>query len=192
MKQNEKFETRRQDLLQSIIRLGKDNDLLDMSIRQFCEELNISIGSFYHYFKDKNDMLMQVFYSIEDFVRFECSGRLTDDWKHNLALVSKAFIEYNRRSGPKMVFLVQGPETASTDYSKAKDKYTLVTVRAQFEQAIANGDISSEYNPQELTQMFFAVIRGIIHDWAKNGGREDIYVMGRLAFNVFIAGITRI
>ena len=192
MKQNEKFEARRQDLLQSVISLSKDYDLINLSIRQLCESLNISIGSFYHYFKDKNDMLMQVLYTIEDFVKNECEGRFEDGWRHNLGIISKAFIEYNRRSGPQMVFLAQSPETADTDYAKSKDKYTLVTVRAQFEKAIAEGEISDKYNPDELTQLFFAVIRGIIYNWAKNGGNEDIYIMGRIAFDVFISGITQI
>ena len=192
MKQNEKFEARRQELLQSVISLSKDYDLINLSIRQLCESLNISIGSFYHYFKDKNDMLMQVLYTIEDFVKNECAGRFEDSWRHNLGIISKAFIEYNRRSGPQMVFLAQSPETADTDYAKSKDKYTLVTVKTQFEKAISEGEISDKYNPEELTQLFFAVIRGIIYNWAKNGGSEDIYIMGRMAFDVFISGITQI
>ena len=190
MKQNEKFENRRSELLQQIIHLGADRNLLDMSIRQFCEELGISIGAFYHYFKDKNDMLMQVLYTIEDFVRTECEGRFEDSWRHNVGIVSKAFIEYNRRSGPQMVFLAQSPETAGSDYGKSKDKYTLVTVKAQFEKAIVDGDISSDHTSEELTQLFFAIIRGIIYNWAKNGGQDDIYEMGRLAFDIFISGIT--
>ena len=190
MNQGYKFENRRDELLQHIIKLGAERDLLNMSIRQFCEELGISIGSFYHYFKDKNDMLMQVLYTIEDFVHDECEGKFEDSWLHNVGIVSKAFIEYNRRSGPKMVFLAQSPETASSDYGKSKDKYTLLTVKAQFEKAIADGDISSEYNPEQLTQLFFAIIRGIIYNWAKNGGQDDIYKMGRLAFDIFISGVT--
>ena len=190
MNQGYKFENRQNELLQRIIQLGAERDLLNMSIRQFCEELGISIGAFYHYFKDKNDMLMQVLYTIEDFVREECEGKFEDSWRHNVGIVSKAFIEYNRRSGPQMVFLAQSPETASTDYGKSKDKYTLITVKAQFEKAIADGDISSRYTPDELTQLFFAVIRGIIYNWAKNGGQDDIYKMGRMAFDIFIAGIT--
>ena len=190
MKHGEKFEQKRRELLKAVIKLSAEHDIADMPVRQICTELDISIGSFYHYFEDKNDLLMQVFYTIEDYIHSQCDAELTDDWQHNLRLIVDAFAEYNRLSGVNMVFIVQGQEAAGTEYAKSMDKYSLQTVTDRFDSGLLQGQIAPRYSSRQLTRMLFAIVRGVIMDWARNDGNSDLHSMVNMALEIFLAGIS--
>ncbi len=186
-----KYNIKKENLLQSIINLASTNDLLSMSVRDICKQLNISIGSYYYYFKDKSDMFVKIFSTIEDYIFDECDNKLTQDWKENIIIIMKAFCEYNKRGAPKIIFIAQGPAMAKSEYILLyKEKYSFNTIKHQIDNAMVKGDIKiKDMTSEEITYTIFSIARGNILEWARTECTFDIDKRINNSIEIFIKGL---
>lgn len=192
MKYKTKYNEKQKQLVYKINELGRKTDLSEISLKDLCSKLDISTGTFYHYFEDKEDMLVQVFNTIEEYIFENCNSKLTDHWKNNIRCIAYAFYEYNRIGSAKMVFIVQGKTMAQSSYIlNEKDKYSYKTAASQFETGIKNGEINIDLDADELTKMMFAIIRGNIMDWARSNCGYDLTKRAEKSVEIFLNGITK-
>ena len=97
----ESHEDKRKRIIESTIKLIQSVGFERVSIRSICDTAHISIGTFYHYFRDKDDLLNDMMHEIDDFYITEIIPQLnfstaSENLKH--FTVSFAFHTINRNS----------------------------------------------------------------------------------------------
>lgn len=186
-----KYNLKKEELIEKIRSLGHTHDIEKMSVRELCSKIGVSIGGFYHYFTDKSDMLIALFFAIDEYMQSYCDENFTQAWQENLLVFADGYCGYNIQSGIRMIFISNTPEMTSDGKALLDmQRSSVKIVKSCFEQAINSGEISNKYTSQQLTEIFFIVIRGYVIDWAKRNGAYDLKLSCRNALKIFLKGLT--
>ena len=67
----EKQAAKRREIIEKIVPLLEDRTFEELSVEDICRTADISVGSFYHYFEKKSDILVGLFSRIDSFMEKE-------------------------------------------------------------------------------------------------------------------------
>ena len=145
-------------------------------ITDICEEAGVSVGTFYHYFNNKNDLIISQFKKF-DMGFLDVAHQLIDNPNALDSLIQ--FAHFFSRDAPI------SDKTLTQEYLKAR---VSLTVEQLFPRnrpyfiilctVIYNGQvrrqIRADRTPQELADLVMAATRGYNFDWASMNGDYDL------------------
>lgn len=191
MKESPKKAARRQELMSAIFevveRLGYEN----LTIRDICRETGISIGTFYHYFEEKSDVVRILFKGIDDYFVSHVLPSLVDDEVENILIYVREYASYCHRSGVLVSReIATAPlRNAERNYLSDKQRQLSIIIRDIVRRGQEKGQITTQFSVEELSRMVLVGMRGYNADWAKQNGVYDIVEATVSHFKVFTKGI---
>lgn len=148
--------------------LMKSNEFSDLTVSDICKNADVSIGTFYHYFQSKEDVLSMIYSFEENFENLPSGISYADSilYLFNKELCS---IEEN---GPgllsqflKMQILKSGRHVVEADSPFYKKIASLV------KEGMEHGEFSGNNDHNKIAEALFRIYRGSFFDWAVcNGG----------------------
>lgn len=182
-----KYDRRKKELFKEISELIQKEGIESLTVRKICKELNISTGSFYHYFPEKGDISRIMFSAIDSYFETEVLHLFTKDESFNLILFAESY----------GAFAVSNGVDISRDISMAPlkyyDKNYLTEERIIFtilydilERGLQKGDFTYEISTLEMTRMLMVLLRGYCSDWAKVNGDYDLVEKIGIFIRMFI------
>jgi AcrR family transcriptional regulator len=161
------------------------------------EEAGVATGTLYNYFDNKQDVFgslielrSQSF--LADLARVEAAGPTAIERLRALIEASFAWIERHR--GVLAVFLELGVTSAVEAQQLCGESHQDIHRRSRdiFERtmadAIAAGDISSQYQPAELTAYLRGAMHGAIELWLQGDGAEPLSEHADRLLSLFLHG----
>lgn len=141
-------------------------------ITDICEEANVSVGSFYHYFKNKNDLIISQFKTF-DMGFLDIAEKLIDEPNAIEALIQFAHF-FSRDAALE-------EKNLCIEYLKARVSLTVEQLYPQNRPyyiilctVIANGQkrhqIRQDMTPWDIADLVMTVTRGYNFDWASKEG----------------------
>ncbi|RPF48762.1 TetR family transcriptional regulator [Hydrogenoanaerobacterium saccharovorans] len=192
MKENPKKNQKRQELILTIVevvnRLGYEN----LTIRDICREANISIGTFYHYFNEKSDIVRILFKGIDDYFENSVLPSFGNDELKNILTFVCEYASYCDKSGVAITREISTAPliNASRNYlSNQKRKLSIIIEGVVF-RGQQKKQITQDFTVEQIAQMVLVGMRGYSADWAKNQGAYDIVEAVKNHFIVFNKGIS--
>jgi AcrR family transcriptional regulator len=86
---------RRSEIISKVMKLTEKTPFEELSIRDICEGTGISVGSFYHYFKEKSDLVCGLMELIDDYMEGQVLPQLTNASAfENLRIISRGFAQH--------------------------------------------------------------------------------------------------
>ena len=79
MERTKKSETKRTEIIAAVRHTIPEMDYRNLSVRAICDTCGISIGSFYHHFKNKEDLLSEILEEIDQYLIREVQPQLTSE-----------------------------------------------------------------------------------------------------------------
>ncbi len=172
---------------------GYDN----VTVEDIAKQAKVSIGTFYHYFVSKSDLLEENF-NRGDVYFHKHAGSIFENEKEDFQKIIDYFILYARLS------IEEGLERVKTLYIPTNQMFIthgrlmqdLLT--AFLEQAQERGTIDKSRTAEEITERLFVAARGVIFDWCLHEGKTDLEekmqdIISRLAVSYrkgpFLAGL---
>jgi len=159
----------REKILNSALTLMQKQGIEQTTINEICKRANVSVGSFYVYFKSKGDLLSSVYKSadlyFEETVAHELEG-LPD--KEKILCFFRHYANYNCNTGLDF-----------TKYLYFNSEHTLFLDKSRYMHVLLEkvlldiGDrqnLKTTLSPQELADFLFLLARGIVADWCLNNG----------------------
>ncbi len=145
-----------------------------ITIKAMCEAANISVGTFYHYFKDKSEFFSQIYSLIDDYLTEELLPLLTDENEiNNLIHFCVGFATYADRLGANILRSVYSSYPSfSNENEETRPFYTVpheILRRAQ-----EKHEISQTFDTKELTKSLIIILRGYVYDWTRHEGSYDL------------------
>lgn len=161
----------------SIIR-GKGADAV--TVRDVCTEAGLSIGTFYHYFRDKDDLMMY-FLRETSFDLFELktpfsdiAGRISELYMHlirkymELGLdFMKSFYSTNNQSLSAYMGEVNGTFAPSTVMARSE---------TEMNAALNAGYLMNDVDIHLICTDICTIVKGCVFEWCLNNGEMDIEV----------------
>lgn len=168
----------KQKIIDATIRLIKKSGADSVTVRNVCTEADSSIGTFYHYFRDKDDLLM---YFIQEIPFKECE--LKKDLSHPAYRIIELYMKLvNRYMDLGLDFMKSFYSTTNTSLSsymsEVDGKFLDGTVMARCEeellQAKEMGYIKKDADIHTMSVDICTIIKGCIFEWCLTDGKSNI------------------
>lgn len=148
---------------------GYDN----VTVEDIAKQANVSIGTFYHYFVSKSDLLDEIFDRGDAYFR-EHAGGIFESEKEDFQKIVEYFILYARLSIEEGLERVKSLYIPNNQMFITHGRLMQDLLTAYIEQAQNRGTIEKERIAGEITDMLFLVARGVIFDWCLHDGTYDL------------------
>lgn len=191
MNPGEKFIIRKKELFSQVTELINKIGFENITIRGICQSLNISTGSFYHYFSDKSDLILILFEDIDEYFQNDVAKSFNDDEYSNLLTFTDHYGKYviNNGVGTCRCISMAPLKSGHINYLEEKRGIFLV-LNDILRRGISKKQFPPEINPEETTRMILIVLRGYSADWAKHNGDYDLCEAITRFMSVFIKSIS--
>lgn len=169
-KQQEKAAAAKSKLLAAAAELFGSNEIERVGVREICARAGVTTGTFYHYFKGKDDILDRLYLNRD--AAFGLSLKQLSDnppyvegivsfFADNLArIVAEDGIDFTRHR----LFTLR---------KRSNDDMNLyIGMDALVAKAIANGELARGSDVQKVRDYLFLVFRGVTYEWCISG-EED-------------------
>ncbi|NLV50562.1 MAG: TetR/AcrR family transcriptional regulator [Clostridiales bacterium] len=165
---------RRSELIEKLIPYLNSTPFDELSVADICRAAEISIGSFYHYFNKKSDLLVGLLSLIDDYMADEVFPLLTDeDELVNIKRFAHEWAIYVNTHGIDRSKLISGAPPFNIDYNGNK-RLSII----KLENIIAAGQnklqITSAYGADILAEYILLSVRAVTSDWSRHDGSYDI------------------
>lgn len=169
----------RNRIFEATMRLGMDGGFEKLTINDVCKEANVSVGTFYHYFRSI-DAVIQDQYSAYDRYIAETLADSPLYGSSEERLWQLFSLKYNYVSVRGAQFIVrqyrgqfaQLDTSNSVFYDEGRIMYK--TVVEILRTGVAEGEFSMDMEPSYLANVLLVFSRGITLDWALRSGSYDL------------------
>jgi len=157
---------------QLILKKGFDNATLE----EISKKAGISKGLFYHYFKNKTDLIIESYSLIDSEFEQELKdlepGTAPQD---KILLTVNTMARHAKQRGLDAVRQIyKGQLDAATASFISKKRPFYRTIRESVADLQDQGVMSTEISPDEYADCLMACARGVLYDWCLHKGRYDI------------------
>ena len=173
MGRTKKSETKRTEIIAAVRHTIPEMDYRNLSVRAICDTCGISIGSFYHHFKNKEDLLSEILEEIDQYLIREVQPQLTaESAAENLCRFALGFAQETIASalgtGGSVISTASVPlpsDPAAIKKEKARPLYELPRT------LICNGQKTGEFAPDldadAAASILVTTLRGYAMDWSR-------------------------
>ena len=175
-KQYKKSETSKRAILDAAYKLILEKGFERTSVKDIVRESGLSIGSFYHHFKSKDDMLNEAFLKFDEQLTDEAIARYDGlDPLDAIKAVLLAQTAYTESMGPGLMSeyyraLLQNENRGAVSPNRA---YYL-TVEAYVQKAQVLGLLDESRSSAAITDFLIQGVRGTLVDWCLHDGSYSV------------------
>lgn len=175
------------------LNLFEKNGFENVSVEDIAHAAGCSVGNIYHYFKGKEQLALQVVYSVD--VEY---SKLNEIYAADTSRSAKEklldFVEKAIMICTEDEFIFMGiihgikyPEQGVLKFRPDRP-YFAVLLKLLYE-CQEEGSIGKEHDIMELLEYFSVSIRGTIIEWRLNEGRFDVTTYGRRLATSLLKGL---
>ncbi|MBR1457598.1 MAG: TetR/AcrR family transcriptional regulator [Oscillospiraceae bacterium] len=168
----------KQKLIDTTVELIKKYGADSITVRNVCEEAGLSIGTFYHHFQNKDDLLMH-FVREASFDSFlletplsDVAGRVCELYMHLIGRYLALGEEFMKS------FYTTGNKALSAYMGEENGRFSEGTVMARCEKELLaaqeSGFLKKEADAHTLSMDICTIVKGCVFEWALNDGEMDI------------------
>ena len=149
-----------------------------ITVRNVCAAANLSIGTFYHYFRDKDELLM---YFVRDTSFETCSlqtpiNKIGDRVSELYMRLINRYMEFGLEFMKS--FYTTGNKALSAYMGQENGCFADGTVMARCERELIDareqGFLKKDADPRQLSMDICTIVKGCVFEWALDDGRMDI------------------
>ena len=149
-----------------------------VTVRKVCEKADVSIGTFYHYFSDKNDLMM-AFVREDSFDGFDLQTPLTDIAGRITELYMHLIERYQDLGRDFMKsFYTTGNQALSAYLDEVDGRFAEGTVMARSEKeldaAVIAGILQPDLNIHQIAMDVCTIVKGCVFEWCLTENRMNI------------------
>lgn len=178
----EKQAAKRAEIIEKIIPMLEDRSFEELSVEEICSAAGISVGSFYHYFEKKSDILVGLFSRIDSWMEenaFPLMKKRSD--AENLRIFAKQWLKYIEDNGLEHSRLISSINATDNTVSGER-RITAKKLEDVFRKGQERGALSADVPPETAAAMFMIALRGLALDWTRRHaaysltGQGDVYI----------------
>jgi len=168
-----------------------------VSVEDICEKAGVSKGTFYYYFKSKDQVILEEFLKIDRFYIEkveELSKKHQSPLKKLVSLIISSFEYVNDNLGVKITKVIFHGEI---DPSRKKPglvspKRPIFAIIEQLvREAQEQGELRSDVSTETIAELWFRCYRGILYEWCAHNGTFDLIAAGRDLCELVVDGLRK-
>lgn len=168
----------RQIIIDTAVRIIREQGAGCVTVRHICESSGLSIGTFYHYFRDKDDLMMYFVRVIDfDALALQADADRVGDRQCELYMhLIKQYVQLGDDFMKK--FYTTDNCSLSAYMGEQNGNYSAGTVMARSERELRGaqqaGRLYKEADVHLLAMDICTIVKGCVFEWCLNGGAFSI------------------
>jgi TetR/AcrR family transcriptional regulator, fatty acid metabolism regulator protein len=159
------------------VKLMDDQGFAATTIEEISKKAGVSVGTFYHYFKSKEDIFYDLFKKADEYFETVVAADLRrkaesgSSVSEQIVYFFERYATYDAERG--LVNINQLYNTKNELFSR-KGRYMQELLRALVAKGQASGELAPELSADEATDFLFIATRGVVFDWCIHCGEYDL------------------
>ena len=184
----------RQRILDSALALFRKQDFEKTTISQICRQAGVSTGNFYHYFKDKEDILFLDYYTFDEYIEQEFVHREFHSAIEAIRELIRCEVTRANRYGVNILaqlLRIQLRRDGRFTFNEDPTRPLHIRLRELVVKAQNEGSLHPSHDPDDITQAILRMSRGIGYDWSVRSGPYSIEVQVLSDLDVLLCGFAQ-
>ena len=177
----------KQQLFDKAIELFKVKDYEDVTIAEICSYAEISVGSFYRYYRSKEDLIMESYLNFDFYVSNEFNP---DSFKTRLDAIRHLIYMQTKGAealGPTLFSQILRVQLKTEGkHVVEEDRAFHICIEKLIAEAIDNGELHTNYAPEEIAHLLLRLSRGVLYDWSIRKAPYGAYQRALEDVNLFL------
>ncbi len=187
----QKQNAKRKEILMKLLPVLENKTLDELSVEDICSIADISVGSFYHYFEKKSDILVALFTRTDIHMEEHAFPKMTSKNElENIRIFATEWVKFNESDGPERSKMISS--ISVTDQSMRGDTRSPIKVLTEhIARGQKSGTIREDLSAERLATMFMIGLRGLGLDWTRRGGSYSLTGYGKDYIELLIRAISK-
>ncbi|HPJ03097.1 MAG TPA: TetR/AcrR family transcriptional regulator [Candidatus Limiplasma sp.] len=142
-----------------------------ITIKDISKKAGVSIGTFYHYYKSKDEILHEVYKKADDYFKDSIANIQAESTPE---IIIEYFRYYARFSKQNTVGFTTHLYNIENKFFLKKGRLMQTVLADILRKGQEAGEILTAKTPDELVDYLFLIARGIVFDWGLRDGQYDI------------------
>lgn len=161
----------KEKIYETALELLESDGYENIRIEDICQKAGVSIGTFYNYFKSKNEILQLIYRKGDDyFEKTVWPDVATLKTEYAVELFFRYYAQYNINTGMTTLKQLYNPENEF--FTKKRGMQHVLN--AVIEKGQARGELDLEISSDDIVADLFILARGIVYDWCLKNGEFDL------------------
>lgn len=178
--------TTRQSVYRAAMKLMAEKGYQGATIRDICKHANVSIGTFYSYFKTKSDIIRELYQTADTYFSNELNKEIADkDCIEKLRIYIQQYAKLNMDTGIDAMKVIYNPFNEWFSRNRPMQQVLEQIIRECHE----NGTLSKALSPKKTVEYLFCVLRGVCYNWCLYNGSYNLEERMLEYFNIMLIGL---
>lgn len=164
----------KQRIYKSAIAMIQKKGFDNVTIQDINEHAGVSVGTFYHYYKSKEDVFFELYRIADEFFEDKVFPLLYAEEFTSIERILLFFRNYARFNVENGIEYVSQLYNTKNSFFVSRDRYMLDLLFRIIQEGQKKEELSSEYDPELIMEDLFIVSRGIVFDWCLHNGEYDL------------------
>ncbi len=166
-----KSELTKEIVYSAALELMEEKGYRGATIRDICKRANVSVGTFYSYFNTKSDVIREIYFSGDKLFLESVTPQLEEkSCYEQLHLFVKYYAKINLETGLDIVKVLYNPDNEWFRQPRPMQELLDGIIR----RGQSSGELRATYEPEQLVDYFFDLLRGICYNWCVYDGKFDL------------------
>lgn len=167
----------RNEIYEIAVGLMEKQGFANTTIQEISEKAGVSIGTFYHYFKSKDDIFFDIYKKADEYFettvapdlkKAKAAGASAED---RIVMYFHHYTKYNLKRG---IANISQLYNTKNKYFAKKGRFMQILLSELIEDCQCAGCLSCQMTPDEATEFLFVASRGVIYDWCIHEGSYNL------------------
>lgn len=142
-----------------------------ITIEDISKKAGVSVGTFYHYFKSKDDILYEVYQRADNYFKDIMKEIKSDSAPEQIVEYFRYYAKYSEQSSLGFTTHLYSIENK---FFLKKGRLMQAILEDIIKQGQEKNEITKERTPEEIVDLFFLIARGVIFDWGLKDGKYKL------------------
>lgn len=170
-------------IFQTAYKLISEKEYENVSISDICKAADVSTGAFYHHYKSKDDILLEIYNQADKHYNQSLSSKEYHNYTTKLETYITSYFDYSANTtGYNIIKHIFRPDNR---LFQMEDRPLIKNLLNIIEDGQKNSEFRTDKSADELFEFVLVTMRGVIFNWCVNEGKEDLLQKQKL-FTEFI------
>ena len=146
----------------------------NITIQDIREQAGVSVGTFYHYYKTKEDVFFELYRNADEYFEGEVFPVLFEKERtavERILMFFRRYAGFNVSNGLEYVTQLYNTKNK---FFISRDRYMLDLLYRIISEGQSSKELRSDIGAEEMMEDLFIVSRGIIFDWCLHDGGYEL------------------
>lgn len=162
----------KQTIYKAAMQLMNKKGFGNTTIAEISKKAKVSVGTFYLYYKTKEDIFFELYHKADDFFKNEVASQLAGKRApEQIVLFFTWYARYNREQGLDAISQLYNTKNK---LFIAKGRFMHVLLEKIIREGQDNQALVTDMSPKEMADYLFIMARGTIYDWCLHDGEYEL------------------